>query len=299
LCLDLEEVVASRIEQSVFTVIAPARRLVLYLHILTCVVRHHPLDGIVPPVDPGNARLIVHETLVLTHEFQEILLVQFPVLFDLEDTGDQRVGILAPLERILPSRIALGAATRGRTEGVVIIERQEVELIFVPVCRVEVNIVIIAVIPVIIPHPDCNIDCVGLEEKRHIADRREPLREEVEFANLYMDLMKVRFPEGLEMELDIPEELMGASIVPCSIQLLIENATKHNAINKARPLVIRIEAKDGSHIVVSNNLCPKLTQSNSTGKGLKYIRQQFMDISGQDIEICQTENEYSVTLPLL
>jgi len=125
------------------------------------------------------------------------------------------------------------------------------------------------------------------------------LREEMEYVNQYMDLMKVRFPEGLEIETSLPEEMMGAGIVPCSVQLLIENATKHNAINKANPLVIRIAAKDSGHIVVSNNLCPKLTPVNSTGKGLKYIRQQFKDISGQDIEVSKTKTDYSVTLPLL
>lgn len=125
------------------------------------------------------------------------------------------------------------------------------------------------------------------------------LSDEINFVNLYVDLMKVRFPEGLEVQTDLSEELMDRNIIPCSLQLLMENATKHNAIDRERPLVIRIYNPDNSHIAITNNRCPKLTPVNSTGKGLKYIRQQFMDISGKDIEIKETESDYSVILPLL
>ena len=125
------------------------------------------------------------------------------------------------------------------------------------------------------------------------------LREEMDFVNQYMDLMKVRFPYGLEMETDISEEALNRSVVPCSVQLLIENATKHNAINKNKPLKITVNCPDGKHICVSNNICPKLTPAQSTGKGLKYLRQQYKDLSGQDIMINSDGRSYSVELPLL
>lgn len=125
-----------------------------------------------------------------------------------------------------------------------------------------------------------------------------PLREELVFVKLYVDLLNVRFPEGFKVETDVPEELMSKYVLPCSIQLLIENATKHNAIRVDDPLVIKVEAKEDT-VCVSNNIVPKITRSPSTGLGQKYIRQQYMDLSEKSIMISQTDSIYSVTLPLL
>ena len=124
------------------------------------------------------------------------------------------------------------------------------------------------------------------------------LREEMEFVGQYVDLLKVRFPAGFDVTIDIPEEKMARFVLPCSVQLLIENATKHNAVSVDNPLVIKITA-EGNSICVSNNLVPKLTVSSSTGVGQKYISQQYKDLSGKSIDIRKTENEYNVTLPLL
>lgn len=125
-----------------------------------------------------------------------------------------------------------------------------------------------------------------------------PLRDELVFTELYIDLLKVRFPEGFTVETDIPEELMARFVLPCSLQLLIENATKHNVVSPECPLTIRIQASDGA-VHVCNNLQPKVTQSQSTGLGLKYMRQQYLDLSGKSISVEQTDGHYCVTLPLL
>ena len=124
------------------------------------------------------------------------------------------------------------------------------------------------------------------------------LRDELVFVRLYIDLLQVRFPEGFEVTIDVPEEKLARFVPPCSIQLLIENATKHNAVSTERPLKIEITA-DESNIYVRNNIVPKVTRSASTGLGQKYIRQLYMDLSGKSITIEQTENDYCVTLPLL
>ena len=124
------------------------------------------------------------------------------------------------------------------------------------------------------------------------------LRDELVFVRLYIDLLQVRFPEGFEVTIDVPEEKLARFVPPCSIQLLIENATKHNAVSTERPLKIEITA-DESNIYVRNNIVPKVTRSASTGLGQKYIRQLYMDLSGKSITIGQTENDYCVTLPLL
>lgn len=124
------------------------------------------------------------------------------------------------------------------------------------------------------------------------------LRDELVFTDLYIDLLKVRFPEGFTVEKDIPEELMARFVLPCSLQLLIENATKHNVVSPEEPLAITIRAH-GDTVSVSNNLLPKMTKSQSTGLGLKYMRQQYLDLSGKSIDIRKTDDTYCVTLPLL
>lgn len=125
-----------------------------------------------------------------------------------------------------------------------------------------------------------------------------PLRDELSFVEQYVDLLKLRFPEGFQVEVDVDESAMSRYVLPCSIQLLIENATKHNAVSADTPLKIRVEI-DSDIVRVSNNIVPKVTRVESTGLGQKYIRQQYMDLSGRAIEIENNNNIYSVTLPLL
>ena len=124
------------------------------------------------------------------------------------------------------------------------------------------------------------------------------LRDELVFVRLYIDLLKVRFPEGFEVEINVSEERMARFVPPCSIQLLIENATKHNAVSAENPLVVKVETKDDC-VHVSNNIVPKVTKSASTGLGQKYIRQLYADLSGKNVEIVKTETDYCVILPLL
>lgn len=125
-----------------------------------------------------------------------------------------------------------------------------------------------------------------------------PLRDELVFVNQYVDLLKLRFPEGFEVKVEVPDETMCRYVLPCSIQLLIENATKHNAVSAENPLIITIKAEDDA-VQVSNNIIPKVTRSDSTGLGQKYISQQYMDLSGKKIEITTDGGLYCVTLPLL
>lgn len=125
-----------------------------------------------------------------------------------------------------------------------------------------------------------------------------PLSEELIFVGLYIDLLKVRFPKGFEVIINVSEADQARYVLPCSIQLLIENATKHNAISEDDPLIIKIES-DSQMMTVSNNIIPKITKVVSTGLGQKYIRQQYLDLSGKEIQIEKTNNTYRVTLPLL
>lgn len=129
-------------------------------------------------------------------------------------------------------------------------------------------------------------------------DQTVRLCDEMDFVNQYIDLLKVRFEDGLQIEMNISQEDMKRYVVPCSVQLLIENATKHNGISFEQPLHISI-ISDGEKISVTNNLIPKLSPVQSTGLGLNYIKQQYSDRGHDNVTVTQTDTQYIVTLPLL
>lgn len=134
---------------------------------------------------------------------------------------------------------------------------------------------------------------------RHEQNRLVPLSEEVVFAKMYYDLLKIRFPEGLKIKNDIQDEDLQAKIVPCSLQMLLENACKHNAISASNPLCIEFSS-NGKTLTASNNVIPRITPpSASTGLGLQYIRNQYRDLAGKEVQVENVDGKFTVTLPLL
>ena len=128
--------------------------------------------------------------------------------------------------------------------------------------------------------------------------RLVPIQEEIEFASTYRKLMEIRFPEGLVMQESITQAQLTGFVVPCSFQLLVENAIKHNAVSGAKPLVITATT-DGHSVTISNNRIPKLTPVKNTGIGLQYIRNQYRDIAGAEIQVLDTPDLFSVTIPII
>lgn len=124
------------------------------------------------------------------------------------------------------------------------------------------------------------------------------LSEELQFVDQYASLMRIRFPEGLSIQVEIGQESSSRYVIPCSIQLLVENAIKHNVVSAREPLSIRITL-EGDYLVVSNNLNPKLTSQPSTGNGQRYIRQRYHDEVEREVVIEKSQTEYIVKLPLL
>lgn len=122
--------------------------------------------------------------------------------------------------------------------------------------------------------------------------------EELSFTDMYIDLLKERFADGLIIEKRIPEAANLRHVVPCGVQMLIENATKHNTVSAASPLHITISADD-EMLTVSNNLQPRISRQPSTRLGLANIRRQYADIAGREIEIDRNEKHFTVRLPLL
>lgn len=122
--------------------------------------------------------------------------------------------------------------------------------------------------------------------------------EELDFTKMYIDLLRERFIEGLVFVIDVDESLYDKSIVPCSLQLLVENATKHNVVSAESPLTIKIKC-DEEFITVSNNLQERTHGQPSTHLGLANIRRQYMDITRREIFVEKTENEFIVKLPII
>ena len=124
------------------------------------------------------------------------------------------------------------------------------------------------------------------------------LRDELALLDDYVSLLKVRFNEGIELQTDIPEQYLSRLVVPCCLQLLMENAVKHNAVSESDPLKVSLKVQDGN-LVFSNNLHPKITPTASTGLGLKYLRQQYDDIAHRSITVHHDQQRYTVIIPLL
>ena len=124
------------------------------------------------------------------------------------------------------------------------------------------------------------------------------LQEELHFIDQYTDLLKVRFPYGFTIEKNIDEAAKKRFVVQCSIQVLIENAFKHNIVRAEQPLNITIATED-RYIVVRNNYQPKSSSSDSTKVGLKNISKQYITAIGEDIVITKCDDYFEVKLPLI
>ncbi|WP_350286618.1 histidine kinase [uncultured Croceitalea sp.] len=124
------------------------------------------------------------------------------------------------------------------------------------------------------------------------------IKDELRFAKAYIHVQKERFGENLKLNWTIPEASLHKMIVPMSLQLLLENAIKHNVVSKARPLVVNVTVDDG-RLVVSNQIQTKSTQLPSTKLGLKNIERRYSLISSKAIEIVNDGKQFTVSLPLL
>jgi len=122
--------------------------------------------------------------------------------------------------------------------------------------------------------------------------------EELEFAKTYMSLLKMRFEDSIIF--DIPEKASNpeSKVVPLSLQLLLENAVKHNMVTPTKPLHIKIYEDDGN-LVVENNLQPKQIVKRGTGVGLENIKQRYNLLSNKSIFINQQANSFAVSIPIL
>ncbi len=124
------------------------------------------------------------------------------------------------------------------------------------------------------------------------------VEEELNFAKSYMQLLEMRFEDAVKFKVQdgIDEETL--KIVPLSLQLLLENAVKHNVITSSQPLEINIYLEEG-YLIVENNINPKASLGKSTKVGLKNIKQRYALVTSKGVEITTLNKVFRVKLPLL
>lgn len=125
------------------------------------------------------------------------------------------------------------------------------------------------------------------------------LAEEWEILSAYLHIQRSRFGDAFEVKRDIPDEVMRTKkIVPMALQLLVENAIKHNVVSKNNPLLIHIHA-DESTITVSNTLQPKVSAQKGAGLGLQHITRRYELLTSRKITFGPNKGLFIVSLPLL
>ena len=128
------------------------------------------------------------------------------------------------------------------------------------------------------------------------------LEQELNFIKAYLFLQQMRFGDNLKAHIEIDKAYQKHQIVPLSLQMLVENAIKHNVVSSARPLYIHI-SNQGNTLIISNNLQLKsmrqIVAKNSTKIGLKNIQNRYRFFTQDPIEIHAKNDCFEVRLPLL
>ena len=124
------------------------------------------------------------------------------------------------------------------------------------------------------------------------------LKSELDFLRDYFHLLKTRFGEGIVLSIEIEERYFSSLLPPLTLQLLVENAVKHNAVLPSKPLSIRVYAKD-DQLVVSNNLQKKNGAVISNKLGLRTIISKYRLMNTEAVMVNDNGSSFTVTLPLI
>jgi two-component system, LytTR family, sensor kinase len=125
-----------------------------------------------------------------------------------------------------------------------------------------------------------------------------PLSEEVKFLQAYFFLLKARFEEAVHLSLELPRRALNSKIPPLTLQLLLENAVKHNAPTDEAPLYVRIYLSDKNHLTVRNNIVAGGSRLQSFRVGLDSIRLRYQYYAQAAISVVKGD-DFVVELPLL
>ncbi len=124
------------------------------------------------------------------------------------------------------------------------------------------------------------------------------LAKELEFIDSFVYLLKMRFEENLNIEIAIDDAQLRTGIPPMTLQMLVENAIKHNEITATSPLSIKIYTK-GEELIVENNKQIRKTAINSTKIGLRNIQNRYQFLSAKKVVVQNEPETFTVRLPLI
>ncbi|WP_046744303.1 2TM domain-containing protein [Kordia zhangzhouensis] len=122
--------------------------------------------------------------------------------------------------------------------------------------------------------------------------------EELKFAQTYMSLLKMRFEDSIVFEAPTEASNPESKVVPLSLQLVLENAVKHNMVTPSKPLHIKIY-EEGGNLVIQNNLQEKQIVKKSSGVGLNNIKQRYDLLTQRKVHINKTASDFRVAIPML
>lgn len=135
---------------------------------------------------------------------------------------------------------------------------------------------------------------------RYVLEKRDnelvTVNEEVKFLEDYMFMQKIRFGDRLELEIKLDMDL-NRMIIPLSLQMLVENAVKHNEISEEHPLLIEIFSTDKRQIVVKNKLQKREVSESSLGLGLENLKKQIAFFSDKALLVQEEGGSFIVRLP--
>jgi len=137
---------------------------------------------------------------------------------------------------------------------------------------------------------------------RYVLEQREnelvPLDEELKFLKDYIYLQQIRFGKNLKVQykLDLEAKLM---VIPLSLQLLVENAIKHNEISDQSPLTVEILSTGQNHIIIKNNLQKKEVPEESLGMGIENLRKRIEIFSSEPLQIFEESGAFIVRIPTI
>lgn len=139
---------------------------------------------------------------------------------------------------------------------------------------------------------------------RYILEQKEhslvTLRTELAFIKSYSFLLKIRFENKFQLDIQLPDEVLDdKKIAPLTLQLLLENAVKHNRMSEKEPLTVTVAVEAGDLLVVKNRVQPRATAPVSTGIGLQNIINRYALLTDRPVWAGETEGAFVVKVPLL
>lgn len=134
---------------------------------------------------------------------------------------------------------------------------------------------------------------LNTQHKRYVT-----LQEEVDFVQSYYYLLRIRFQQQLHVEINLPSGIMKSKIPPLTLQMLVENAVKHNPMQNDKKLFIYITAQDNSYLRVMNTKTGVYDHVTSFRVGLENIQKRYQLFTDRKIEV-RDDDKFSVSLPLI